>query len=300
MPQALELKNPVIERMRAGDVSLGMIVRLARSGDIARVAKTTGHDFIFIDRQHALFSLETGALRIASAGHPPPVLVSATGEASLIEIAAAPPLGTLPYPTHQDVETSLGPGETILMYTDGLIERRGESLVVGLERLREMAGVVASAEELCQRVIDGLVPALGSADDVAVVALRNAPIGPDMRLRLPADPQVLSQIRHLLRRWLRTKGARAEEIAAITLACGEACANAIEHAYAPRRASFELLAVHAGGLVTLTVRDDGRWRPPRGEHRGRGLQMIEASVDEFDVRATADGTEILMRRRLAS
>ncbi len=59
MPQAVELKNPVIERMRAGDVSLGMIVRLARSGDIARIAKTTGHDFIFIDRQHALFSLET-------------------------------------------------------------------------------------------------------------------------------------------------------------------------------------------------------------------------------------------------
>jgi anti-sigma regulatory factor (Ser/Thr protein kinase) len=52
--------------------------------------------------------------------------------------------------------------------------------------------------------------------------------------------------------------------------------------------------------VTLTVRDDGRWRPPRGQHRGRGLQIIEATVDEFDVRATADGTEILMRRRLAS
>ena len=45
--------------MRAGDVSLGMIVRLARSGDIARIAKTTGHDFIFIDGQHALFSVET-------------------------------------------------------------------------------------------------------------------------------------------------------------------------------------------------------------------------------------------------
>ena len=45
--------------MRAGGVSLGMIVRLARSGDIARIAKTTGHDFIFIDGQHALFSVET-------------------------------------------------------------------------------------------------------------------------------------------------------------------------------------------------------------------------------------------------
>jgi 2-keto-3-deoxy-L-rhamnonate aldolase RhmA len=54
-----EPKNPVKERMRAGDVVLGMIVRLARSGDVARIAKTTGHDFIFLDRQHSLFTLET-------------------------------------------------------------------------------------------------------------------------------------------------------------------------------------------------------------------------------------------------
>jgi staphyloferrin B biosynthesis citrate synthase len=56
---AADLKNPAKERMRAGDVALGMIVRLARSGEIARVAKSTGHDFIFIDGQHALFSVET-------------------------------------------------------------------------------------------------------------------------------------------------------------------------------------------------------------------------------------------------
>ncbi len=53
------ITNPVKERMTAGDVALGMIVRLARSGDIARIAKTTGHDFIFVDRQHSLFTLET-------------------------------------------------------------------------------------------------------------------------------------------------------------------------------------------------------------------------------------------------
>jgi anti-sigma regulatory factor (Ser/Thr protein kinase)/putative methionine-R-sulfoxide reductase with GAF domain len=249
---------------------------------------------------YARFSLETGSLRIASAGHPPPVLISATGEASLMELTPAPPLGTLPYPTHREVAMSLGPGETILMYTDGLIERRGEPLTAGLERLRAAAGGVAAAEEICQRVIDSLVPALGSPDDVAVVALRNAPMEPDMRVRLPADPQVLVQVRQMLRRWLRSKGAGAEEIAAITLACGEACANAIEHAYAPGRASFELEANHSAGVVTLAIRDDGSWRPPRGEHRGRGLRMIEATVDEVDVRATADGTEILMRRRLAS
>src|SRR5262245_30844573 len=59
MPPAVELTNPVKARMASGDVALGMIVRLARSGDIARIAKATGHDFIFIDRQHSLFSLET-------------------------------------------------------------------------------------------------------------------------------------------------------------------------------------------------------------------------------------------------
>jgi 2-keto-3-deoxy-L-rhamnonate aldolase RhmA len=54
-----KLVNPIKARMQAGEVALGMPVRLARSGDIARIAKTTGHDFIFIDCQHSLFDLET-------------------------------------------------------------------------------------------------------------------------------------------------------------------------------------------------------------------------------------------------
>ncbi len=53
------LVNPVKERLRAGDVALGMPVRLGRSPDIARIAKATGHDFIFIDCQHSLFNVET-------------------------------------------------------------------------------------------------------------------------------------------------------------------------------------------------------------------------------------------------
>jgi staphyloferrin B biosynthesis citrate synthase len=55
----MDLKNPVLERMRAGEAAMGMNVRLARSGDIARIAATTGHDFIFIDGQHAIFDPET-------------------------------------------------------------------------------------------------------------------------------------------------------------------------------------------------------------------------------------------------
>ena len=53
------LKNAVREMMKEGKPALGMIARLGRSGDIARIAKTTGHDFVFVDGQHALYSVET-------------------------------------------------------------------------------------------------------------------------------------------------------------------------------------------------------------------------------------------------
>ncbi len=55
----MKLTNPVRDKMKAGGVALGMTVRIGRSPDIARIAKTTGHDFIFIDGQHSIFNLET-------------------------------------------------------------------------------------------------------------------------------------------------------------------------------------------------------------------------------------------------
>ena len=60
MVAAMEkLTNPVKERMAAGEAVLGLNVRMARSADLAHIAKGTGHDFIFIDTQHSLFNLET-------------------------------------------------------------------------------------------------------------------------------------------------------------------------------------------------------------------------------------------------
>src|SRR6202008_4163960 len=53
------LNNGVKRRTLAGGVALGMTVRLGRSPDIARIAKATGHDFLFIDGQHSIFNLET-------------------------------------------------------------------------------------------------------------------------------------------------------------------------------------------------------------------------------------------------
>jgi anti-sigma regulatory factor (Ser/Thr protein kinase) len=50
--------------------------------------------------------------------------------------------------------------------------------------------------------------------------------------------------------------------------------------------------------VVISVVDDGHWRPPRGENRGRGLTIIETAVDDFDVNTASTGTEVIMRRRV--
>lgn len=75
--------NPVKARFAAGEAALGMNVRLSRSGDIARIAKATGHDFLFIDTQHSIFSLETLAQMIQAAlgcGVAPLVRVRGVGD----------------------------------------------------------------------------------------------------------------------------------------------------------------------------------------------------------------------------
>ena len=68
MSDAAPMTNPVKEIFKQGKVALGLLTRLARSGDIARIAKTTGHDFLFIDGQHAAYNIETIA-SMAQAAH---------------------------------------------------------------------------------------------------------------------------------------------------------------------------------------------------------------------------------------
>ena len=59
MADAISMTHPLKEIFKAKKVALGLLTRLARSGDIARIAKTTGHDFVFIDAQHAAYTPET-------------------------------------------------------------------------------------------------------------------------------------------------------------------------------------------------------------------------------------------------
>jgi anti-sigma regulatory factor (Ser/Thr protein kinase) len=139
---------------------------------------------------------------------------------------------------------------------------------------------------------------------LAILALSVTAVPDQLRLELPADPNTLSGVRRMLRRWLRARGADEPLISEISLAANEACANAIEHAYPPGPASFELTAQAVGEAeateVKITVRDTGSWRPPRGENRGRGLTIIEGAMDKVEINPTPDGTEVVMHKRLGS
>ena len=118
------------------------------------------------------------------------------------------------------------------------------------------------------------------------------------RTSLRAEPSELSRLRRMLMRWLRATQASAQEIYDITIACGEACANAVEHAYGPRGGAFELEACRVGDDAVVMVRDAGRWRAPRGRYRGRGISIMETSMDTVHYRRTDRGTEVVLRRRI--
>jgi anti-sigma regulatory factor (Ser/Thr protein kinase) len=80
----------------------------------------------------------------------------------------------------------------------------------------------------------------------------------------------------------------------------EAAGNAIEHAYGPGDATFEVEAALENGAVVAAVRDFGHWRDRRGEQGGRGLRIIQGLMDDVDVSTEPGGTVVRMRRRLGA
>jgi anti-sigma regulatory factor (Ser/Thr protein kinase)/putative methionine-R-sulfoxide reductase with GAF domain len=254
-------------------------------------------DYAMATAAYAVLEPDTGEVQIASAGHLPPVIVG-RGAARVLDITPSAPLGAFSYGRVQEQELILAPGETLVLYTDGLVERPGTPLTTSIDALAAVVADARSVGELCRRAVERMVPPGGLRDDVAIVAIQNSEIADDLDLRLPADPKILVEIRHLLRRWLRHHGANDGQTLEITLAVSEACTNAIEHAYSPAPAEFMLSARADAGRFTFVVRDAGRWRRPREQDRGRGLTIIKAAMDDVEVSTSDAGTEIVMQRRI--
>jgi anti-sigma regulatory factor (Ser/Thr protein kinase) len=248
---------------------------------------------------YAVLDPAAGTMEFVNAGHPPPLLLEPGAPARFLDQTGGPPLGVQEDPSYEAQSFALEPGATLLLYTDGLVERRGESIDVGLARLKSSTnGGTAPAEELVQRVVGSLV-AGEPDDDVAVLAARLVVPGTaPLELTIEAKATELRLVRRALRPWLDSAGASEEEAYDIVLATCEAAANAIEHAYGPEQASVEVSARLEHGEVLVEVSDRGRWRSPRMAHRGRGLGVMRAAMDECEVFAASSGTTLRLRRRL--
>jgi serine phosphatase RsbU (regulator of sigma subunit)/anti-sigma regulatory factor (Ser/Thr protein kinase) len=245
--------------------------------------------------------LGSGELEVLSAGHLPPLVVTPSGEASLLEQPHGLPVGVSARQRYLTRRYSVSPGSALLLYTDGLVERRGESIDEGFERLIAAAEAAARRTDssFADRVYRAILDETPLDDDVALLAVESLPLEEVLELTLGTRPDVLGGMRTALERWLTAAGASESERFDIALSTSEAATNAIEHAYGAREASFVVRAERVGNDVTVTVSDVGRWRTLRPHGGGRGLMIMRALMDSVEVNTDENGTDVTMTKTLA-
>jgi serine phosphatase RsbU (regulator of sigma subunit)/anti-sigma regulatory factor (Ser/Thr protein kinase) len=244
--------------------------------------------------------LETGELEAVSAGHLPPLLLDPDGQTSYLEQPSGLPLGIAPGGQYTSMRHHFPVGSVLVLYTDGLVERRKEPIDEGLARLSVAAKGAARGEDasFADRVYRALVDSTSLEDDIAVLAIELLPLGRRMEMTLDARPGVLAGLRRTVARWLATQGLGEAAMFNLTLAASEAAANAIEHAYGAREASFTVTCDRAEREVRVTVKDTGRWRESQPYGRGRGLTVMRGLADSVDINRSQDGTTVTLTTSL--
>ncbi|HEX7745393.1 MAG TPA: SpoIIE family protein phosphatase [Micromonosporaceae bacterium] len=245
------------------------------------------------------FDPATRQISYASAGHPPPLLVSPDGATHFLHSTAlGPPIGALPTITYDTVEDRVEPGARLLLYTDGLVEDRRQGIDASLAQLKRDAGTSSEhLDDLVAVILDRVVHR-PRRDDIAILALEVTELD-RFTMSLPAEPTRLSRLRKRLEEFLSAHQVAETDIFDLTVAVSEAAANAIEHPVDPRRDVVDVEVSIDNEAVVATVRDSGRWRAAtNGGNRGRGLALIGA-LAEVSVTRSADGTAVSFRRRLS-
>jgi anti-sigma regulatory factor (Ser/Thr protein kinase) len=214
---------------------------------------------------------------------------------AFLNTALGPPLGIGEAEDAVMTRLPFPPGSTLLLYTDGLVERRDESLDAGLARLADrLAGCAGPPDQTADALL--ALTASASQDDVTILLLSTDPAPPALELTLDGDRAGLSELRDRLSEWLRARGFEPDDAFEIVLACSEAAANSIEHGYGFEPGPIEVRAEQAGAAVRLVLRDRGTWREPRARDRGRGLRVMRELMDSVEVTAGPGGTGVTMVR----
>jgi anti-sigma regulatory factor (Ser/Thr protein kinase) len=245
----------------------------------------------------ALFALDLEASELVgvSVGHPPALLLRPDGSRELSVPASGPPLGSSLSFGYEVQRIPFPPGSALVLYTDGLIERRTESIDAGLGRLLAPDLDDDGSMSLADRTFARACIEDPSDDDVAVLAIEAEPFDQTLELTLASDPSVLGSMRRTLDRWLTSQRVEGDQRSEITSACSEAAANAIAHAYGPGADSFTVNTRAGDKEIIVVVSDHGSWRPRASGSGGRGIDLMRALVDDVAIDRGAGGTLVTLR-----
>ncbi|MDT5351063.1 MAG: hypothetical protein QOH91_4350 [Mycobacterium sp.] len=253
----------------------------------------------------AILDTESGILEYSNAGHMPAVLAGAgpsyRSEAVVLTDARSVPLAVRRDGPRPQASQVLPSSSTLMLFTDGLVERRHESIDDGIGRA---ANVLVKTMKLpldavADAVLYELAPPTGYDDDVAMVIYRHQ--SAPLRIESDATADQLASIRHRLSGWLRGAEVPDELSGDIVLVVNEACTNSIEHAYRGQDAGTMLLEVDCvDGEVRVRVADTGSWKTPAANpgNGGRGLLLIRAISESVEVDSTSTGTTVDVSFRL--
>ncbi len=241
---------------------------------------------------YAIFDAVTGTCEVASAGHLPPLLVRPDGSNELLDVPQAPPLG-VGSGLIQSRTLHIEDGSLLVLYTDGLVEKRSRDIDEGIGRLREIFGpgsVDRSLEDLCKDTLAG-VYADEHRDDIAVLMARlhRLPADRIVTWALPSELTSASRARSVIRRPLRRWGL-ADLQPTAELLVSELVTNAVRYA----QGKIGLRLVKEDTALFCEVLDDSaalpRLRhPDESDERGRGLQVVSQLAQHWGARRAAAG-----------
>jgi serine phosphatase RsbU (regulator of sigma subunit)/anti-sigma regulatory factor (Ser/Thr protein kinase) len=260
---------------------------------------------------------ERAALEYANGGHVAPVLFRCrSGEVEWLEEGGIA-LGVEDDARFKVARVQLEPGDTLLLFTDGLTEAPRHGRPFGRGRLVDLVhdyglGTPGELVQALRRAVEGWAGA-ELRDDLAMVACQVAPdraaAAPERELVLPNEPARVSELRAFVASFLADLRAPVEDAAEFLLAVSEAAANAARYGRRPEgRSELRVRCTTEGERVVVSVADDGTGLDPARLQRtelpdrfasgGRGLFLMHSLCDDVDISSSPSGTTVTLARAL--
>jgi anti-sigma regulatory factor (Ser/Thr protein kinase) len=272
---------------------------LRRINDLADDFVQSTDDPLIATCVYAVYDPSTRRCSLAKAGHPPPLLLTETTDGSwqarTLDLPSGAPLGVGGV-AFESFELEVEEGSVLILYTDGLIESRGEDISEGIARLSRMLsggpvqehpGTPATLEEACDSIIDDLDSRTASQpdDDVALLMakLGGLPQGSAASWTFPAQTYAVRRAREVVRRTLYEWGLDALEDASVLLV-SELVTNSMRYARGP----IGVRMVRGSSLlveVSDPLPDPPRERRPLPEDEGgRGIRLVAREARRWGTR----------------